>query len=585
MKFTDEQKGFLASEGNIILHACPGSGKTAVVAQKLISYIRGWSLVHQGVATLSFTNVASEEIEKQIQDLAFGNLTIDYPHYVGTLDSFINNFILLRFGYNLWNQTLRPKILMGNTLAPSFSYWKNECHKCKYVNDVSNFRWGIDGKLYYKKQIVNCQTKNARGNNPCFEYKKMMQKKGLLFQSEVAGFAHELLKKDPRIAEALAARFPVVIVDEAQDTSEEQMAVLDLLRQAGVESMFLVGDPDQSIYEWRDASPEYFVEKMNSDNWKTLRLTANFRSSQLICNATKLFSNSLKGRESSLAIGCSSNYKQRPVLLLYNGDINTIRATLIDKFLALCKENNIEPNYKKVAIVTRSKVSTTISSLWKTKEVELFAHASYEWMSGFRKKAYELCEKALFILLIDEFDNIEISIEHEIEKLMSYDYWRLIVIDMLTNLPEANQSVKSWVHQMQEVLSHFLLVIGFEIRDKRKVSDIIKTKARDQNVPDFKDLSINIFFESKIFSNYTLSSVHGVKGETYSALMLLIESTKGYTLTPSFLNAGNLDEELMRVAYVAMTRPKKLLVVAMPNSKNIKNYVRFPENVWEYIEF
>lgn len=62
------------------------------------------------------------------------------------------------------------------------------------------------------------------------------------------------------VASAIAERFPVIIIDEAQDTSVNQMAVFDLLSKSGVKSMFLVGDADQSIYEWRNASPECFYK-------------------------------------------------------------------------------------------------------------------------------------------------------------------------------------------------------------------------------------------------------------------------------------------------------------------------------------
>jgi superfamily I DNA/RNA helicase len=65
--------------------------------------------------------------------------------------------------------------------------------------------------------------------------------------------------------------------------------------------------------------------------------------------------------------------------------------------------------------------------------------------------------------------------------------------------------------------------------------------------------------------------------------MLLIQGTKGNTLTPSFLASGDTSKELMRIAYVAMTRPRKLLVVAMPKS-TVDLSGRFPADKWEYIE-
>ena len=74
----------------------------------------------------------------------------------------------------------------------------------------------------------------------------MLMKKNIIFQNEVASFAYRLLKEYPMIAKAIVERFPVIIIDEAQDTSEEQMAVFDLLTEAGIKSIFLVGDPDQA---------------------------------------------------------------------------------------------------------------------------------------------------------------------------------------------------------------------------------------------------------------------------------------------------------------------------------------------------
>ena len=72
------------------------------------------------------------------------------------------------------------------------------------------------------------------------------------------------------LAKAIVERFPVIIIDEAQDISEEQMAVFDLLTEAGIKSIFLVGDPDQAIYEWRNTSPECFKKKIGADSWEIL---------------------------------------------------------------------------------------------------------------------------------------------------------------------------------------------------------------------------------------------------------------------------------------------------------------------------
>lgn len=580
---TEEQIDFHAAEGKIVLCACPGSGKTYVVAQKLLQYIKSWNRPHQGVAVLSFTNVASDEIEKQTQELMHGGFEIEYPHYVGTLDSFINNFILLRFGYLMLNEPRRPTIAIKDVFTVPYSFWRGECRRNGCVENIHDFRWGMDGKLYRNKTLVECLPNNNRKHPPCHECKLTLLKKGFVFQGEVSALTYLLLKKYPVIAKSIAARFPIIMLDEAQDTSIEQMAILDMICDNGLESMFFVGDPDQSIYEWRNATPECFIEKRDHVEWMTLPLTANFRSSQLICNATKAFSKTLENSKPSAAKGINADYQQKPLLLLYDGNIDDVKNKITARYFELCNVHNIATSSDNVAIVTRSRIhlDTDISGLWKSKEIELFAQSAYEWFSASRKKAYALCEKALYSMCIGEIRDIEISIDVDIETTMSYELWRSKVIELLIRLPNPNQPLNTWIANMKIAATQTLPRIDLSIRDSRTFDDIIKIKSRDQKNPHFKNLPMQKFFESKNTTNHTLSSIHGVKGESYEALLLLIESKTGKTLTPSFLNTGDLGTELMRIAYVAMTRPRKLLVVAMPNTSK-QNYERFPKENWDY---
>ena len=90
MGLTKEQMAFLDAEGKIVLCAVPGSGKTFIVAKKLLKYLNAWPLSHRGVAALSFTNVASDEIKRQTSELSSRFASVSYPHFIGTLDSFIN---------------------------------------------------------------------------------------------------------------------------------------------------------------------------------------------------------------------------------------------------------------------------------------------------------------------------------------------------------------------------------------------------------------------------------------------------------------------------------------------------------------
>lgn len=140
-----------------------------------------------------------------------------------------------------------------------------------------------------------------------------------------------------------------------------------------------------------------------------------------------------------------------------------------------------------------------------------------------------------------------------------------------------------YLSALRDIVHKILVSHNVAMRDGITMNDAIKIKTRDKKHPDFRKIPIRCYFEIKSKAEYTYSSIHGVKGETFDALMLLIHGTVGNTLTPSFLANGKTNTELMRIAYVAMTRPRKLLVVAMPKNK-AKLSNRFPPDKWDYVE-
>ena len=131
-------KNCFGSRGRVIVKACPGSGKTYAVANKLLSYINNWSKYHQGIAALSFTNVASNEIYEKANSIHNGLGKLGYPHFIGTVDSFINEFIVLRYGHLYTFDRVRPQIALTDN-------WKfligleTECHRMDVLKILRNF--------------------------------------------------------------------------------------------------------------------------------------------------------------------------------------------------------------------------------------------------------------------------------------------------------------------------------------------------------------------------------------------------------------------------------------------------------------
>lgn len=579
--FTDEQKLFLKAEGNIVVKACPGSGKTYTVAHKLLTYVNTWSNYHQGVAVLSFTNVASKEIFEKTNSISNCLGAIQYPHFIGTVDSFINEFIVLRYGYLYTAGRVRPQISLSDNWKMPYRYWRSECHQKGCIDHIEDFHYEVDGTLYKGKQMVTCALGKAKAL-PCQQYKSMLAKKNVVFQNETALIAYELLNKYPIIASAIVERFPVIIMDEAQDTSITQMALFDLLSKAGLKSLFLVGDPDQAIYEWRNANPECFIEKIkDKSKWKTIKLTGNFRSSQNICNATTFFSPSLRGDSVNIAIGDWKAETQKPILLLTNK--NSCEDNIISYFLQKCKSMNITINSRNVAILSRGRINidTDISGLWKSKEIESFAKAAYEWNKGSRKKSYQITSEASFSMIFDDaLDEYQMS--QKIYTLTDEDTWKAYIIDILSSLPNIELGINEWVKIFSKCFCDITQQYHFNLAANKDPELYFKIKVRDKKVPNFKEIPLRMFFEKRTEGIYTRSSIHGVKGETYDAVLIIIKSRTGNTLTPKFLMEGNIDSELMRVAYVAMTRSRRLLMITMPETKGLQECKRFSTDIWNY---
>lgn len=578
---TPEQNKFLDVEGKVVLCACPGSGKTFIIARKLLKYIQSWEYAHSGVAVISFTNVASQEIDKQTRELMIDGYKIEYPHFIGTIDSFIDSFLLLRFGYLMQSSNRKRPVILHENYSEILFYSKNrECHQRGCISNPFRFRWTADGKLLRNGKEIDCSIMNPK---PCLEFKKAMIKKGFITQTEATALSYRLLKKYPQIVDAIIHRFPVIMIDEAQDTSEEQMAIIDLLTNAGIKTMILVGDSDQSIYEWRDATPECFIRKRDAVDWKTMWLTTNFRSSQLICNATHNFSHSLHNQSPSNADGDYAQYLQMPILLQYSEKID--KGTLIGKFKEYCSENKIAFSSSNVAVLTRAKIhkGIDIDGLWKSPEVETLAKASYEWYLGSRSKAFSLCEKVLYSFTIGDVGTARHEWKQYVENNVPYEDWRKYVVKLLISLPNPNLVLSNWIKEMLSALNKIFQDGSIlTIRQEIILKDKIKIKSRDKENPTFQSIPLRNFIEKKDHGDITMSSVHGVKGETYDAIMLIVEGTQGNTLTPSILESAELDSELIRIAYVAMTRPRKLLVVAMPIVKSKKSYKRFSSDKWRY---
>ncbi len=88
-----ERRAFLLENNTRDVNAAPGSGKTTALAAKLLLLARNWPHERRGICVLSHTNVAREEIQKRLVATPQGSRLLSYPHFIGTIHSFVNQFL------------------------------------------------------------------------------------------------------------------------------------------------------------------------------------------------------------------------------------------------------------------------------------------------------------------------------------------------------------------------------------------------------------------------------------------------------------------------------------------------------------
>jgi len=557
-----QKKIVFEKQGKFVVRACPGSGKTYTVAARLAHKLSCWKSNYQGIATLSFTNVAWKEIERQLLK-HFNTLhDIYYPHFLGTIDSFINNFIFLPFGHLVMGCDKRPHLV-----GEPHQAWTKAKHKYDYNQYFDNTSYDKEGNLYALDEsrfgFKNWkQTKNGSISKHYVnleQSKKRLINQGYANQSDANYFSMQILKKHPYIAKTLAHRFSMLIIDEAQDTSEIQMAIIEDLIKGGIKEIMLVGDPDQAIFEWHDAKPQLLIKKY--DEWKqnSIVLNENRRSSQKICNAT--FKLSSLDKISDSIDKEVSDYNFIPKVITY--DKKNINST-IEQFLQICRIHNISLSRDTVAILYRSNSFLNDNNLeikdipWEKNNsyTKDFAEGKYLYEHGYIHEGFKLIENATMKC----FYNLNFFTKKDFDKIIEkngFINYRKKILRLISALPNIDCCLQDWIDKVNNI---------FKTKNLKKKLSIKNT---DKNVTFDKLFGYKIIEKEKM--DYRIGTIHSAKGETFEATLIFLkkQGAKGKHYKTLLTQAVEVkDSEELRIVYVGMTRPKKLLIIAVPDDAN-----------------
>lgn len=256
-QLTTQQELAITYSNNMVITACPGSGKTTVIEEKVRSILPSIK-VHQGIIAITFTKKASQELRNRCKRNNYDTK----QSFFGTIDKFCLEELIYPFLSHLWGKSTR---------------------ECEVVEKLDNKY----SELFIDKQIP--KTFDIQADDG---FKKLYDNR-VLWMSSFAGLATFILEGSKSAVRYLKAKYTHIFIDEYQDSSKEQHELFVKLVNIGLIGT-AVGDADQSIYEFRGGSVQYLNSLIaDTEKFKFFSIDINHRCHPSISNYASRVKNPL----------------------------------------------------------------------------------------------------------------------------------------------------------------------------------------------------------------------------------------------------------------------------------------------------
>lgn len=571
MKLTQEQKAAAEFDGNLMLTACPGSGKTRVVISKLSRLIDGLRDTPRSVACITYTNTAVHEIESRIQiHLQPGD---DKYFEVSTIHSFCLNNIFRPFchlvdGFNKGFRVLTPEREEFEEIVTATCEAFN-----RYNLSYSDFDEFTKLRLDLNGNPVGSAIEQGSVTAPMArEFWKRVQKAGFIDFTNIIYHSYCLLRDHPEILDYVASKFAWVIVDEFQDTTDLQVEILSLIDSKKRTKFLLVGDPHQSIFRFAGARPDLadkFAKRIKART--DLTLSGNFRSSiPIVKHANVLFPRT----PTMEALGGAKRFTEEPEWR--HG--NQIFEVITDYFLPTLEELEIPigeaailaPAWFTLFPLGRSLREYGVAIVGpgarpyrRNRQFAPLAEAMCGYLMEPIGDSIILIEKTLFNTLLDVTGRANFD-------LFSYK-GRLLIFELIAiskELYERHESAAEWLEAAAAAFTEVLIAHGYFAPSEKNVFAMsveeMKTDMRNNKV-DINNLTVD---DLGVYASpngaLKLATLHNSKGREFSAVAM-IDLHEGRI--PSYYSATQEDfAEQMRLFYVGITRAKRFLMYVTDSS-------------------
>lgn len=332
----DEQADAIRQDGNVFLIACPGSGKTRTLTYKVAYELSRITSNKKFVIAITYTHRAADEIHERVENLGVDTSQL----WIGTIHSFCLEWIIkpyfiyhqsLKNGYRVIDPHDKDKLL--ESLCVPYKHQKITVWDCEY---------------YFSKEgyVLTCQEpgKHASLQKIFAEYFKALDDAKQIDFELILWYSYELIETVPAISDLLSNLFSYILIDEYQDTKDIQYDIVCSILKAGQgeTNAFVVGDPNQSIYESLGGyaiEPAQFGQMANIE-LVLLELSQNYRSTVRLVD----YFGNYNFFETTIV--AASDEKHYPSLITFDSTVT--KDSLSDEIVRLIKYNvevkGIAPN-------------------------------------------------------------------------------------------------------------------------------------------------------------------------------------------------------------------------------------------------
>lgn len=594
-EFDSDRINVIKNMGSIDIQAFPGSGKTTTLIAKLAILARKWPYANSGICVLSHTNVAREEIEERLGNTDVGKKLLMYPHFIGTLHSFFDTFVALPwlrskgFSINMIDSEIVRKSRWYRLPHGTRKYLENshrDAQICSYSEDIGLISWEKNGKTH--QQILNVIEKSQKDGNFTF--------------NEMLLYSKQALKECNSLPVGLQQRFPIIFIDEAQDTNSFHW---ELIQKAFPEDDGMTirqgfGDSNQAIYN-------YVNEPVEQPGFP--------RTAPLLLSESKRFDNRIANLANTVSIsaehmhGTKNDYSEREschTLYLFSKDkagrvIEEFAQLILNTFSDEELLKNKKLGCHVIGMVHDKKEETPekhfpkgIYDYWPNYEakkadrnsnpdrlIDYFRRGDFEfqkngelsaqieWIAkGVRRLINVAKGHNLIAATNNPFSSIIKQIAEEKQLELRKKFFALSSADNTTE-----ENWKSTVIILESILRDFELTLNDKVKKFTLwKSDINSNGDTKETVP--RALPNHYIFKNKKGERCVeleFGSIHSVKGRTHLATLVLETFTRAHNMKsilkylcnkPPKSIGGN--HSRLKCQYVAMTRAKALLCLAIP---------------------